>query len=64
MAAQQYASSVSTDMGAYEELPWHHLRSALDLMVTTPVSEYRDSTETPDPEPRAITSCRYDPRDH
>jgi hypothetical protein len=30
-AAQWYASSVSTNMGAYEELPGHHLRSALTL---------------------------------
>jgi hypothetical protein len=29
MAAQEYASSVSTSIGVYEELPRHHLRSAL-----------------------------------
>jgi hypothetical protein len=63
MVSQQYASSVSTNMGAYEELPGHHLCSALDLVASAPASEYRDSTETPDPKPRAIASRRYDPRD-
>jgi hypothetical protein len=61
--AQQYASSVSTNMGAYEELPRHHLRSALDLVASAPAFEYRDSMETPDLEPRAIASRCYDPRD-
>jgi hypothetical protein len=51
--AQAYASSVCTSMSAYEELPRHHLRSALDLVVSTPASEYLDSTETPDTELRA-----------
>jgi hypothetical protein len=50
-------------MGAYEELPRHHLRSTLDLVASAPVFEYWDSMETPDPEPRAIASHRYDPRD-
>jgi hypothetical protein len=50
-------------MGAYEELPGHHLRSALDLMASALVSEYQDSTETPGTELRAIASRRYDPRD-
>jgi hypothetical protein len=39
-AAQWYASSISTNMGAYEELPGHHLRSALDLVASTPAFEY------------------------
>jgi hypothetical protein len=38
--AQQYASSLSTDMDTYEELPGHHLCSALDLVASAPVSEY------------------------
>jgi hypothetical protein len=38
--AQQYASSVSANMRVYGELPRHHLRSALDLVVSTPASEY------------------------
>jgi hypothetical protein len=50
--AQAYASSVSTSMSAYEELPGHHLRSTLDLIASTPASEYLDSTETPDTELR------------
>jgi hypothetical protein len=48
-----YASSVSTSMSAYEELPGHHLCSALDLVASTPASEYLDSTETPDTKLRA-----------
>jgi hypothetical protein len=50
-------------MSAYEELPGHHLRSTLDLVASTPASEYLDSTETLDTEPRATTSRHYDPRD-
>jgi hypothetical protein len=48
-AARAYASSISTSMSAYEELPGHHL-----------ASEYLDSMETPGTELRAITSRRYD----
>jgi hypothetical protein len=59
-AAQGYASSISTNMGVYEELPGHHLRSVLDLMASTPASEYLDSTETPGTKLRAIASRRYD----
>jgi hypothetical protein len=50
-------------MGAYEELPRHHLRSALDLVASTPVSEYYDSTETPSTGHHTIASRCYDPRD-
>jgi hypothetical protein len=46
--AWAYASSVSTNMSAYEELPGHHLRSTLDLVASTPAYEYLDSTETPE----------------
>jgi hypothetical protein len=59
-AAWAYASSISTSMSAYEELPRNHLRSALDLMASTPAFEYLDSTETPGVELRAITSRRHD----
>jgi hypothetical protein len=45
--ARAYASSVSTSMSAYEDLSGHHLRSTLDLVASTPASEYLDSTETP-----------------
>jgi hypothetical protein len=57
--ARAYASSVSTSMSAYEELPGHHLRSTLDLVASTPASEYLDSTETPDTELRATAFCRH-----
>jgi hypothetical protein len=39
-AAQWYASSISSNMGAYEELLGHHLRSALDLLASTLAFEY------------------------
>jgi hypothetical protein len=58
-AGQGYVSSISTNMGAYEELPGHHLRSALDLVASTPASEYLDSTETPGTEHHMIDSRRY-----
>jgi hypothetical protein len=60
MSAQGYASSISTSMGVYEELPRHHLCFILDLMASTPASDYLDSMETPGTELRAIASCRYD----
>jgi hypothetical protein len=50
-------------MNAYEELPGHHLRSTLDLVASTPASEYLNSTETPETEPRATAPRRYNPRD-
>jgi hypothetical protein len=61
--ARAYASSVSTSTSAYEELPGHHLRSTLDLVASTPASEYLDSTETPEMELRATASRHHDPRD-
>jgi hypothetical protein len=61
--ARAYASSVSSSMSAYEELLGHHLRSTLDLVASTPASEYLDSTETLETEPRATASRRYNPRD-
>jgi hypothetical protein len=62
-AAQQYASSVSANMRVYGELLGHHLRSALDLVASTPASEYQDSKESSGTEHRVIASSRYDPRD-
>jgi hypothetical protein len=62
-AAQVYASSVSTCMSAYEELPGHHLRSTLDLVASTPASNYRDSTETPKIEPHVTASQHRNPSD-
>jgi hypothetical protein len=61
--ARAYASSVSTSMSAYEELPGHHLRFTLDLIASTPASEYLDSMETLETEPRAIAPQCYNPRD-
>jgi hypothetical protein len=49
--AQAYASYVGTSMSAYEELLGHHMRSTLDLVASTPASEYLDSTETPETGP-------------
>jgi hypothetical protein len=54
--SRAYASSVSTNLSAYEELPGHHLRSTLDLVASTPASEYLDSTKTPKTEPRVTAS--------
>jgi hypothetical protein len=62
MVAQQYASSISASMCVYGELSGHHLRSALDLVASTPASEYQDSAKSPSTEHRAIASSRYDPR--
>jgi hypothetical protein len=50
-------------MSTYEELPRHHLRSTLDLVASTPASDYRDSTETPETEPHVTTSQRRNPSD-
>ena len=62
-AARVYASSVSTRMSAYEELLGHHLRSTLDLVASTPASDYQDSTETPETEPHVTASQRRNPSD-
>ena len=40
-----YASSVSTNLSAYEALPWHHLLSIRDLIKSTPDSSYPDSAD-------------------
>jgi hypothetical protein len=61
--ARAYASSVSTSMSAYEELLEHHLCFTLNLIASTPASEYLDSMETTGAELRATTFRRYNPRD-
>jgi hypothetical protein len=61
--ARAYASSISTSMSAYEELPRHHIRSTLDLITSTPATEYLGSTETLDTKLRATAFCRHDLRD-
>ena len=43
-SAMTYASSVSTDMSAYEDLPGHHLLSIRNLIASTPDSSYPDSS--------------------
>ena len=43
-SAATYASSVSTNMSAYEDLPGHHLLSVRNLIASTPDSSYLDST--------------------
>jgi hypothetical protein len=58
--ARTYASSISTSMSAYEELPGHHLRSTLDLVASMPASDYLDSTKTPETEPCVAASQRHD----
>jgi hypothetical protein len=63
LVAWAYASSISTNMSAYEELLGHHLRSTLDLVASTPASEYLDSTETSDAELRATAFHRHNLRD-
>jgi hypothetical protein len=50
-------------MRVYRELPGHHLCSALNLVASTPASEYQDTAESPGTEHRVIASSRYDPRD-
>ena len=44
-SAATYASSVSTNMSAYEDLPRHHLLSARNLITSTPDSSYLDSAD-------------------
>jgi hypothetical protein len=39
-----YASSVSTDVAAYEDLPGHHLLVVWNLIATTTNESYHDST--------------------
>ena len=44
-SAVTYASSVSTNMSAYEDLPGHHLLSIRSLISSTPDSSYLDSAD-------------------
>ena len=43
--ATTYASSVSPNMSAYEDLPGHHLLSARNLIASTPDSSYPYSAD-------------------
>jgi len=49
-AAATYASSVSTSLSAYTDLPGHHLRSTLYLIATPPVSSYPEDPTSGDDE--------------
>ena len=40
-----YASSISTNMSTYEDLPGHHLLSICNLVASTPDSSYPDSSD-------------------
>ena len=40
-----YASSVTTDMSTYEDLPGHHLLSIRNLIASTLDSSYPDSSD-------------------
>jgi hypothetical protein len=42
-AATAYASSASTDVEAYEDLPGHHLLAVRNLIATTNDEPYHDS---------------------
>jgi hypothetical protein len=42
-AAMAYASSASTDVAAYKDLPGHHLRAATNLIATTNDESYHGS---------------------
>ena len=44
-SAITYASSVSTDMSAYEDLPKHHLLSIHNLIASTPDISYPGSSD-------------------
>jgi len=43
--AATYASSISTNMSAYEDLPGHHLLSVRNLIASTLDSSYPDSAD-------------------
>jgi hypothetical protein len=42
-AVTAYASSASTDVAAYEDLPGHHLLAVKDLIATTNDESYHGS---------------------
>ena len=44
-AAATYASSVSTNMSAYEDLPGHHLILIRNIVASTPDDSYPESTD-------------------
>jgi hypothetical protein len=54
-AATAYASSASTDVAAYEDLPVHHLPAVTNLIATTNDESYHGSASELPP----ATSHRY-----
>ena len=44
-AAATYASSINTNMSAYEDLPGHHLLSIRNLIASSPDDSYPDTTD-------------------
>ena len=42
-ASATYASSVSTDMGTYKDLPGHHLLSIRNLIASSPDDSYPET---------------------
>jgi len=44
--AATYASSASTSLSAYMDLPGHHLRSTFDLIATPPASTYPEEVSS------------------
>jgi hypothetical protein len=63
ISPSMFPFGLDTVARAYEELPGHHLRSTLDLVASTPASEYLDSAETLETEPRVTASQRCNHRD-
>jgi hypothetical protein len=53
--AMAYASSASTDVAAYEDLPGHHLLGARNLIATTNDEFYHGSASELPPPPRMDT---------
>jgi hypothetical protein len=51
--AVAYASSSSTDVAAYDDLPGHHPLAVRNLITSTNVESYHDSTSARPPPPRA-----------
>jgi hypothetical protein len=54
-AATTYASSTSTDVAAYEDLPVHHLLAVRNLIATTNEESYHGSASELPPRPRTGT---------
>jgi hypothetical protein len=60
--AVAYASSSSTDVAAYDDLPGHHPLAVRNLITSTNEESYHDSTSELPPPPR-VTLHGYAERD-